>query len=169
MLKTDEKNRSYAYVDLDDVIKALSIADDPSIKSELKILFQNENYTESGSVRISKHSEIYKYIYDCQDIVKGDFIINIDMLSLAYTIASLEFNYEMRDRIFKYLNKYASNARLDKSNESLIQKILCDEKVMNYIHRYSDLQDFINDPNRKKKEKSKKKVESKKIRSYVIM
>ena len=169
MLKTDDKNRSYAYVDLEDIMIALHNTDDPFIKRELKALFKNESYNELGTIRISKNSETYKLMWDCHDIIKGDFLITVDMLSIAYTRASLEFNYEMRDRIFKYLNKYASNARLDKSNEELIQKIICDEKVMNYINKYNDLNEFINDPNRKKHDKSKKKTENKKIRSYVII
>ena len=148
---------------------SMQYTSDIEIKSELKNLFKNEAYNELGNIKISKESKIYQIMKECPEVIKGDFFINVDMLSEAYTRASIEFNYEMRDRLFKYINKYADNVRKDKSNENLIQKIICDDKVMNYIHKYTSLDEFINDPGRKKNEKAKKKNEKKKCRSYVMI
>ena len=64
------------------------------------------------------------------------------MLAEAFTRASLEFNYSMKDRLFKYLKKFIDNMAENKSNEKLKQKILCDEKVMEYIHKYNSFEDY---------------------------
>ena len=65
----------------------------------LKKLFNQENFDEK--IRISKRSEAYKILKDT--VIDGDYFVTPSMLSDAYTRASLEFNYEMKDRLFKYL------------------------------------------------------------------
>lgn len=140
MLITDKKNRSYAYVSLDDILLAIeSSSQNDSV--ELKKLFNSFDY-ENDKIRISKSSRVYGVLKNNPKIIDGDTYINPTMLAGAFTRASLEFNYEMKDRLFKYLKKYIDNMAENKSNESLVQKILCDDLVMEYIHRYDSFEDY---------------------------
>ncbi len=169
MLLTDKKNRNYAYISLDDIIESLEKSSElnDSEKKELKRLYYSQDYIDE-KIRISKRSKSYQILKNCKNIIDGDTYINSTMLSVAYTRASYEFNYEMKDRLFKYLKRYFDNIAEGKSNEKLIQKILCDDKVMEYVHKYDSIEEYTKYliGTRIKETKKTDKVEIKN-RSYV--
>ncbi len=140
MLLTDKKNRNYAYVSLDDILTSIECAKDEEARI-LKKLFNSFDF-EDDKIRISKQSKSYKILKRMNNVIDGDYYINPTMLAEAFTRASLEFNYSMKDRLFKYLKKFIDNMAENKSNEKLKQKILCDEKVMEYIHKYNSFEDY---------------------------
>lgn len=140
MLLTDKKNRNYASISMEDILSA--IEDSNEIEAvELRKLFNSLNY-EGETIRIAKNSNAYKILKNSKNIIDGDTYINPTMLAEAFTRASLEFNYEMKDRLFKYLKKYIDNMAEGKTNEYLVQKILCDDKTMNYIHKFNSFEDY---------------------------
>ena len=140
MLITDKKNRNYAYVTMDDILNTITISDE-NTAYKLKNLFNSLDYNDD-KIRINKNSEIYEIIKNSRNVIDGDTYINPTMLAHAYTRASIEFNYEMRDRLFKYLKRYIDNIAENKDNEFLVQKILCDDKTMNYVHKYETFEDY---------------------------
>lgn len=159
MLITDRKDRSFAFVNLDDIIVSMEKGNLKE-KSLLKPLFLMENLNERNNIRIKKNSEEYKILK--KYVKEGDYYINPSMLADSYTRASLEFNYEMKDRIFKYLKKYIDNLRENKTNEKLVQKILCDDKVMDYTYKYDNFEDYTKHIiGTRIKQKEEKKVENK--------
>ena len=140
MLITDKKNRAYAYISMDDILSAIETSNDIEV-IELRKLFNSLEY-QNDKIRISKNSNAYNILKNSKNVIDGDTYINCTMLSESFTRASLEFNYEMRDRLFKYLKKYIDNMAEGKDNETLVQKILCDNKVMEYIHKYESFEDY---------------------------
>lgn len=162
MLITDKKNRSYAYISMDDILLSIE-SSNQNDSEELKKLFNSLDY-ENDKIRISKSSKVYNILKNNHKIIDGDTYINPTMLAEAFARASLEFNYEMKDRLFKYLKKYIDNMAENKSNESLVQKILCDDLVMEYIHRYDSFEDYakhIIGTRIKTKKEKKQEVKSK--------
>ena len=89
------------------------------------------------------------------------------MLAESYARASYEFNYEMKDRLFKYFKRYLDNMRAKESNEKLVQKILCDEKTMEYIHRYDSIADYTKHIIGTRIKANENKKEEVKSRSFV--
>lgn len=140
MLLTDKSNRNYAYVLLDDVLSCMENTDKNNL-DELTKYFHSLNY-EDGKIRVSKRSKIYGILKTSPNVINGDTFITPTMLAESYARASLEFNYEMKDRLFKYMKRYVDNMSENISNEKLIQKILCDEKAMNYIHKFNSFEDY---------------------------
>ena len=143
MLLTDKKNRNYAYVTLDDILVSLDSVSNlnDSEKKDLKKLYYKEEFFED-KIRISKRSNAYKILKKSSSVIDGDTYINSTMLALAYSRASYEFNYSMKDRLFKYLKKYLDNMAEGKSNVKLTQKILCDSLVMEYVHKYNSFEEY---------------------------
>lgn len=143
MLLTDKKNRNYAYVTLDDILVSLDSVSNlnDSEKKDLKKLYYKEEFFED-KIRISKRSNAYKILKKSNSVIDGDTYINSTMLALAYSRASYEFNYSMKDRLFKYLKKYLDNMAEGKSNVKLTQKILCDSLVMEYVHKYNSFEEY---------------------------
>lgn len=143
MLLTDKKNRNYAFVTLDDILVSLDSASDlnDSEKKDLKKLYHKEEF-DGDKIRISKRSKAYCHLKKCSSVIDGDTYINSTMLALAYSRASYEFNYSMKDRLFKYLKRYLDNMAEGKSNEKLTQKILCDNLVMDYVHKYNSFEEY---------------------------
>lgn len=166
MLITDKKNRDFAYISLNDILSAMEIANEEEIK-ELKKLFNLDDYNENNKIKISKNSKVYNILKNNDKVIDGDYYITPSMLSQSFTIAYLEFNYEMKDRISKYLRKYVDNIAEGKSNEKLVQKILCDEKVMNYIQKYESFEDYIEHIIGTRIDKNKQVVEEIKSKSFV--
>lgn len=162
MLITDKKNRNFAFVSLDDIITSMEKCEKENIEV-LKKLFNQENFEEK--IRISKRSEAYKILKDT--VIDGDYFVTPSMLSDAYTRASLEFNYEMKDRLFKYLKKYVDNLSENKENEKLIQKILCDEKVMTYLQKYESFEEYTKSIIGTRIKKYEEKKEEPKSKSFV--
>lgn len=143
MLLTDKKNRNYAYVTLDDILSSLDRTSDlnDSEKKDLKKLYHKEEF-DGDKIRISKRSKAYKNLKKCSSVIDGDTYINSTMLAMSYSRASYEFNYSMKDRLFKYLKKYLDNMAEGKSNEKLTQKILCDDLVMDYVHKFNSFEEY---------------------------
>ena len=139
MLLTDKKNRSYAYAELDDILMCME--EDKANIDELTKYFHSLNY-EDNKIRFSKRSKIYKILKDSPSVINGDTFITSTMLAESYARASLEFNYEMKDRLFKYMKRYVDNLAENKSNENLIQKILCDDKAMGYMHKFNSFEEY---------------------------
>ena len=140
MLLTDKKNRNYAYVSMEDILSSIENSNDIEAK-ELRNLFNSLDY-DNDKIRIAKNSQAYMILKNANNIIDGDTYINPTMLSEAFTRASIEFNYEMKDRLFKYIKKYIDNMAEGKTNEHLIQKILCDEKTMDYVHKFNSFEDY---------------------------
>ena len=140
MLMTDKKNRAYAYVSMDDVLSAIESCNELEVVT-LRKLFNSFDY-DNDKIRVPKNSVAYDILKRNKNIINGDTYINPTMLSEAFTRAAIEFNYEMRDRLFKYLKRYVDNMATNKDNEPLVQKILCDDKVMEYVHRYENFEDY---------------------------
>ena len=167
MLLTDKKNRNYAYVSLDDILVSLDSTSNlnDSEKKDLKKLYHKEEF-DGDKIRISKRTKAYRALKNCNSVIDGDTYINSTMLALAYSRASYEFNYSMKDRLFKYLKKYLDNMAEGKSNEKLTQKILCDDLVMEYVHKYNSFEEYAKHliGTRIKNEKVKVEVKN---RSYV--
>lgn len=169
MIKTDKNNRLYVFVSLEDIIKFLETTDDPDIKNQLKRLYQNEQYNELGYIRISKNSDVYKAMMEVGELINGDLFMNVQILSDAYTRACIECNHEMKSRLYKYLKAYDDNAIHNIDNSELLKIVLCDKKIMTYIHKYDSLEEFIQDPSRKKESVKTKKESRKKGRSLAII
>lgn len=166
MLITDKNNRGYVYVTLEDILSGIENIDDEKIKQELMILFKSE--TENDTVRISKRSNVYKALSKC--IINGDEYIDADMLSRALTRSIYEFNHEMQDKLKKYFRMYMNNIENEKSNELLVHKILCDEKVIDYMREFDTFQDYEKYLiNKRLNKKSVKELPKEKGRSYVII
>lgn len=140
MLLTDKNNRSYAYAELDDILQCLENTDEANI-NELTKYFHSLNY-EDNRIRVSKRSKVYKILKNSSSVIDGDTFVTSTMLAESYARASLEFNYEMKDRLFKYMKRYVDNLCEKKSNENLIQKILCDEKAMEYMHKFNSFEEY---------------------------
>jgi hypothetical protein len=138
MLITDKKNRNYAFVTLEDIISSMETANYEDTL-ELKKLFKTN---EQDQVKIKKQSRVYDILKNSEKVINGDEYITSTMLASAYTRASVEFNYEMKDRLFKYLKKYLDNMAENKTNEKLIQKILCDDKVMEYVQKFDSFEEY---------------------------
>lgn len=164
MLLTDKKNRSYAFVELNDILSSLESANELDRKQLIK-LYNSQNY-EDDKIRISKRSKVY-HILKNSNIIDGDTYINPTMLAESYARASYEFNYDMKDRLFKYFKRYLDNMRAKESNEKLVQKILCDEKTMEYIHRYDSIADYTKHIIGTRIKANENKKEEVKSRSFV--
>lgn len=140
MLLTDKKNRSYAYISMDDILSSIETSNELET-IELRKLFNSLDYKDD-KIRISKQSKAYQILKNSDNVIDGDTYINPTMLAEAFARAAVEFNYEMKDRLFKYLKKYLDNISENKSNEKLVQKILCDDIVMEYVHKYNSFEDY---------------------------
>lgn len=145
MLITDKENKNYAYVGLEDILTAITLATDEKIKQELSVLFKSESYNEVNKIRISKKSNIYKAIKNTKGVINGDEHITPSILSEALSRAIYEFNYDMKKKLLEYFRKFMDNLALNQSNELLVHQILCDEKVINYIRKYDSLDDYVNE------------------------
>ena len=168
MLLTDKKNRNYAFVTLEDILLSLESNSglNESDRKDLKKLYHKEEF-DGDKIRISKKSKVYHALKKCDSIIDGDTYINSTMLAMSYTRASYEFNYSMKDRLFKYLKRYLDNMAEGKSNVKLTQKILCDDLVMEYIHKYNSFEEYAKHLIGTRIKESKKEEIVIKNRSYV--
>jgi hypothetical protein len=73
----------------------------------------------------------------------------------------------MKDRLFKYLKKYVDNLSEKKENEKLIQKILCDDKVMTYLQKYESFEEYTKSIIGTRIKKHEEKKEEPKSKSFV--
>lgn len=166
MLLTDKSNRYYAYAELDDILQSMEDTDKNNL-SELTKYFHSLNYVD-GKIRLSKRSKIYGILVSNPNVINGDTFVTPTMLAEGYARASLEFNYEMKDRLFKYMKRYVDNMAESVSNENLRQKILCDQKAMSYMRKFNSFEEYTKHliGTRIKKYNEEKKIKNK---SYVKM
>lgn len=112
-------------------------------------------------------SEIATYIKK----VKVNSIITADSLGIALSRSIYEYNHEMTKKLKKYYRSYIDSLVKEEDISIIINLIVDDREVMNYINKYNSTDEYIEDLIRKrldKKEVIKEEIE-KTSKSYVIM
>lgn len=159
MLKTCSQDNNYALINIKDILSEL-VSKDSERKDELLRIYQSSEFDENGDYHFKKDSKLYHYLKDRSNIINGDTYISFDQLARAFIIANYEHNYEIEKKLKKYCRYFIDSYIHQKNQDIVINMILDDEKVVNYITRFQSIDEFIKYEQEKIKGKTKGKIVS---------
>lgn len=146
MIKTDNKNKNYVWVDYVDIIHALGCASrekNEDMISSLNELFLNVDEAENNSIKLKKTNKIYEYLIKCPMIKNYDTYIDKNNLKDALVRSYYEFNHEMKRKLSKYFRQFVENEIRGITNETIVNEINNDKELMDYIKKYESFDNFI--------------------------
>ena len=121
-----------------------------------------------SDTKLTVNSEIANYIKK----VKIDSIITADSLAISLSRSIYEYNHEMTKKLKKYYRNYIDTLVKEDDISIVINLIVDDKEVVDYMNKYNSTDEFINYLIKKRIDKKdiKKIDEDKKIsKSYVII
>lgn len=170
MLKNTKKN---ILVEPEDLVTAMTKAKKEKnnfILSQLMDLFiEFEAISEEGYIKIKNNSLIADYIKNTKGVFSEDNFITPNILALALSRAIYEYNHEMKKVIQKYLVALMDAKVKKEDPQVVINLILDDEKVANYIMKFTTFDDYIKDKQSTPIKETKQATQKVNNKSYVIM
>ncbi len=153
MIRTDKKNKNYVWVDYTDIIHAISFANKE--KNQLMIDLLNDKFlnmdvqtnllNKKSMFKLKKSDKVYTYLKDCPLVEDYDTLINVNILKDALIRAYYEFNYEKKKKLSKYFRLFIDNEIRGIDNKLLIDEILNDKELLEYIKKYENFNEYIED------------------------
>jgi|GEM_PF-6667335 len=136
--------KKYIEVDIEEVLASIFRAKDINndIYLKLKEMYINvDNVNENGKIELDRDSELTKFIV-CDDM--------INKLSLALIRAMYDHNHEMRKRIEKHLRNLIDIEICKGDSFVVVDLIMADSELREYINKYVTFEEYINSKERKK-------------------
>lgn len=168
-----KKENNYILIEPEDLIIAMQQAkkEKNNICIKLQDLFiSNNKINDQGLYKVKNNSDIYKYLKKVKGIIFEEEYITLDVIATSLARAIYECNHEMEKALKKYFRLLMDNKINKEDNKLVIDLILADQKVIDYIKKYDSFDDYIEAIIKKRIDKPKEeKQQTTKNRSYVIM
>lgn len=170
MLKQDKK---HLLIEHEDLIIAMTRAKNEknnSVLSKLMNLFIDfSNISEEGYLELNKNDDIAIYIMNTKGVFVEESLITPNLLALALSRAIYEYNHEMKKIIQKYLIALMDAKIKEEDPQVVINLILDDKKVSDYITKFATYDDYIREKQKIPKKEKKQDIQKVNSRSHVIM
>lgn len=160
------KEKNYILVDHEDLVIAMDNAkrENHPFLNKLMDLFLDINSVTTDNKIIVK-DKLATYILNMNNICIKEDLVSLESLSRCLSIAIYECNHEMKRTIQKYFRNLMDAEINHQDTSVIINIIMSDEKVMEYITKYEKFDDYIKLTIKKRLDKDKKEQN----KSYVIM
>lgn len=147
MIRKGEDN--FYLVSEKDLVIALQYAyrnHDEKIIKKLNLLFINIDDTvtiDQTNYHKINDLKLLDYLLEKVKIPNYETYIDHNVLKEGYIISKYEKNHEMNKKIYNYLTRYLNNEIDGIQNKVLTSEIVNDKKVLKYLKKYNNLDDFI--------------------------
>ena len=156
MIRLDKNDKKYVFVDYSDLMlgavhasdnnkidlanKYLKIFTDNKISKEHKVFNELKDH-----VKLRENSEEVKFLIEKVGIIDNRTYIDYNILKDALARSYYEFNHEMKNKLSSYFRKFVDNEINGISNTILIEEIINDKKLLEYIKKYDDFNEYLED------------------------